>query len=316
MNHISSYSPKIGNFATTGTLLMELAVKNFQQIIEMALQQLVQSSAIEAPLLKAIEYAVFPAGKRIRPLISLLLAHDLGIPSDLVLNKALALELLHCSSLVHDDLPALDNDDYRRGRPSCHKVFGEATAILAGDALIAMAFKLASKPSESQNYSADLLALYEIGEAFLAVCRGQQLDLLNYADLEKMQSLKTGALFACSVKLPAIYIDPSAELIQKFEAFGLELGAFFQHADDYLDIWGSNTARGRSQSSDLKNGKTTKVTGQDQVQALSDLVKTYSTLKESLNGLSSEFEKEVAKKIEFKGLNHIMNLIYSRLDRI
>ncbi len=301
---------------------MESAIKNIQQVIEARLESFISNSQIEGVLLEAIQHAVFPAGKRIRPLISLLLAQDLKLPTELILNQSLAVELLHCSSLIHDDLPALDNDDLRRGRPSCHKAFGEATAILAGDALIALAFEIASKINHNHNFessgkatvSVALTSISLIAEAFKAVCRGQQLDLLNHKELERMQLLKTGALFAVSCKLPSLYFTDNQLLINSFENFGYSLGAFFQYADDYLDVWGSDAVRGRNQSSDLKNSKITRVEGLSKDYVRNDLSLLFKELNSQLLALAKQISKCEGINTDFTGIKSVVSNIHKRLE--
>jgi len=177
---------------------------------------------LEAPVRHAL------GGKRVRPVICLATADSLGLELGGILPAAAAVELVHSFSLVHDDLPALDNDQERRGAPSVWAAYGEATAILAGDALAVEAFRLAL------SYPTPAVAR-ELANATLAMIGGQQLDLEGGADLDRLHSLKTGALFKASVMCALWAADVPIDEHPPWRAFASELGLLFQIVDDLLD---------------------------------------------------------------------------------
>jgi len=197
-------------------------------------------------LTDAIRYSLLGEAKRMRPVLCMSTAEALGLPAETVRGFSLALELLHTSSLIHDDLPALDDDEFRRGKPSCHKKFGEAAAILTGDQLLVDAFSsLARYAPASSSALKDWPLLF--AEAGQALCRGQVLDLIlarkialrsaedSQADLENICRQKTAALFRAAVLAPLSCIAGSGELFAALEAYGGELGLLFQISDDLLD---------------------------------------------------------------------------------
>src|SRR5438128_4698785 len=177
----------------------------------------------------SVRYAIASPGKRVRPVICLATAEAAGAEPEAALPAGAALELVHCFSLVHDDLPPLDNDDERRGQPSTWKQYGEAVAVLAGDALLAEAFRLATA------YGRPHVAR-ELANATLGMIGGQYLDITGTAPSEAtLHSLKTGRLFAAAVAL-ALWVAEVPEAEQRpWRAFGEELGLLFQIVDDILD---------------------------------------------------------------------------------
>jgi geranylgeranyl diphosphate synthase type II len=187
---------------------------------------------------EAIRYPLESGGKRVRPVISLAVGEAAGAAAEHVLPAAAAVELVHTFSLVHDDLPALDDDDERRGRPSAHVAFGEATALLAGDALLAEAFRLAL------SYPTPMVGR-EVAQATLGMIGGQHRDVTGDTDdLAALHRLKTGALFSASVGV-ALWVAEVPESAQPaWRAFGDELGLLFQIVDDLLDADGYAEAYG------------------------------------------------------------------------
>jgi len=177
----------------------------------------------------AVRYPLESGGKRIRPVLSLAVGEAAGAEPELCLPAAAAIELVHTFSLVHDDLPALDDDDERRGRPSAHVAFGEAAALLAGDALLAEAFRLAlSYPTPAVGR--------ELAKATLGMIAGQYLDVTGSgSDLAELHRLKTGSLFSASVGVALWAAEVPEREQQPWRAFGDELGLLFQIVDDVLD---------------------------------------------------------------------------------
>ena len=194
-------------------------------------------------LLEAMRYSLLAPGKRIRPLLALAAAETVAPPDADVLLACAAVELVHCYSLIHDDLPAMDDDDFRRGRPSNHKAFGEATAILAGDALLTLAFEWIAEAGERaahpQNFLAASRALANAAGAF-GMVRGQARDLgepppATVAGLEILHAEKTGALFRASLQVGACAAGAGPDQRAALARFGTAYGIAFQHADDAAD---------------------------------------------------------------------------------
>ena len=216
---------------------------------------------------QAMRYSLLAGGKRIRPVLALATAIAIGRDPTEILPLAGAIELIHTYSLIHDDLPAMDDDDLRRGQPSCHKVFGEDVAILAGDALYAEAIRLllSEQPGEPANLlgvARDLAAATGVD----GMVGGQYIDVAGSAPdgpdgLRRLHELKTGRLIAASVQC-VLALDGNQEpaTIDAFRAFATELGVLFQIVDDILDVTGSQDALGKRQGSDERLGKRTYVT--------------------------------------------------------
>ena len=209
----------------------------------------------------AQRYSVLGAGKRIRPALVYATAETLGIPLDRVDAAACAVELIHAYSLVHDDLPAMDDDDLRRGRPTCHRAFDEATAILAGDALQVLAFKvLASHPAvpEAPGVRVRLIEILADASGTAGMAGGQALDLaaegrsLSLAEVETVHELKTGALMRAGVLMSAHCAEaPEPARIEALGRFGALVGLAFQIQDDILDVEGDSALLGKQTGSDV-----------------------------------------------------------------
>ncbi len=227
-----------------------------------------------ARLLAAMRHGALDGGKRLRPLLVVETAALFGVPLEAAITTAAAVECVHCYSLVHDDLPAMDNDALRRGRPTVHKAYDEATAILAGDALLTLAFDLLA----GEDAHADPLVRITLVRALArasglgGMAGGQMLDLaaegrfgtdgplaLDLAEIRDLQAMKTGALLAVSVEAGALLgqADPAARAT--LAAYGTALGAAFQIADDLLDVEGTAEAVGKSVRKDQQAGKATLV---------------------------------------------------------
>jgi geranylgeranyl diphosphate synthase type II len=220
-----------------------------------------------AGLEEAMRYSLLAGGKRIRPVLSLATAEALDHPRDAVLPLAAALELIHTYSLIHDDLPAMDDDDLRRGRLTCHKAFGEDVAILAGDGLYAEAFRLLlteqrAEPAHLLAAARELASATGVG----GMVGGQYIDVAETAPegasgLRRLHELKTGRLIGASIRCVLILLgDHTPDTIDSFHAFASELGVLFQIVDDILDVTGSEETLGKQQGSDQRLGKRTYVT--------------------------------------------------------
>ncbi len=220
-----------------------------------------------AGLEEAMRYSLLAGGKRIRPVLALATAEAIGLARATVLPLAAAIELIHTYSLIHDDLPAMDDDDLRRGRLTCHKAFGEDVAILAGDGLYAEAFKLLlfTQSGEPANI---LAAAGELASAtgVHGMVGGQYLDVAGTAPdgdagLRRLHELKTGRLIGASVECVLLLAgNHKAVTMSSFRAFASELGVLFQIVDDILDVTGSAQTLGKQEGSDERLGKRTYVT--------------------------------------------------------
>ncbi len=214
-------------------------------------------------LLDAMDYSLTAGGKRIRPVLVLEFSRLLGGNMEDTLPVACAVEMLHTYSLIHDDLPCMDNDDLRRGKPTSHKVFGESTAVLAGDALQAEAFGTilrCSLPVERRAKCAEILA----GAAGIdGICGGQYMDLsaeghaLSAEELSDLQARKTGALLAGACMLGAAAAGAGEDMLNLAGQYGAQLGAAFQIRDDMLDVLSTESELGKPIGSDKRDGKTT-----------------------------------------------------------
>lgn len=237
-------------------------------IVENALKDYFpQPQGPAADVIKAMHYSLFAGGKRLRPILCLAGAEAVGGEEALVLPIACSLELIHTYSLIHDDLPALDDDQLRRGKPTNHTVFGEAMAILAGDGLLTEAFHLMTRTDLINSLDPERLlqVTHVIAEAagYQGMVGGQALDIqtqgreIDPALVEFIHSHKTGSLIDASVTSGAILGGASKEQVKAIRSYGAKIGLAFQIADDILDIEGDIMATGKGVGSDAKMGKNT-----------------------------------------------------------
>lgn len=251
-------------------------VPTYQRRIEEVLARTLEiEGGATARLLEAMRYSTLGGGKRVRPVLVYATGEALGAPLELLDAPAAAVELIHVYSLVHDDLPAMDNDDLRRGRPTCHRAFDEATAILVGDALQARAFEVLANAPTTVGASVQLEMLRVLADAIgtRGMAGGQAIDLesvkqtLGEAALERMHRQKTGALIQASVLLGALSagIQGGAER-GALTTFGAEIGLAFQIQDDILDVEGTTQSLGKRTGADADRVKPTypSVLGMDQ----------------------------------------------------
>ena len=215
-----------------------------------------------APLFEAMRYSVLAGGKRFRPALVILTSRLLGASDDEALPAACAIEMVHTYSLIHDDLPAMDNDDLRRGRPTCHKAFDEATAILAGDALLTLAFDILARPPGGPRAAA-LVAELARGAGAGGMLAGQMADMVfegaqpTAEAVEFIHRHKTAALIASALRLGAIAADAPQATVDRLGRFGEKLGLAFQIADDALDVEGTTEQLGKTAGKDAASGKVT-----------------------------------------------------------
>lgn len=219
---------------------------------------------VPSPLINAMRYGVFNGGKRIRPTLVYLACRALNTDLSLADGPACAIELIHAYSLIHDDLPAMDDDDLRRGKPTCHLQFDEATAILAGDALQTMAFEVLAGDSQlSLQTRLDLIGELASAAGARGMVAGQTIDLalenqsVDSDSLENMHRRKTGDLITAGLKFGAIISNANPEQTGALEQFGRALGLAFQIRDDILDVTGDEQTIGKPVGSDKANKKST-----------------------------------------------------------
>ncbi|MFA3789634.1 (2E,6E)-farnesyl diphosphate synthase [Aliiglaciecola sp. SL4] len=230
-------------------------------------QYFVEQTSAAPRLTQAMQYVLLNGGKRTRPFLVYATGEMLSVPLEKLDVPAFAVECIHAYSLIHDDLPAMDDDELRRGKPTCHIAFDEATAILAGDALQTLAFDmLASPDSVIQDPSKQLKLVKLLAEAsgIHGMCAGQALDLaatdtpISQSELQQLHNLKTGALFKVSVSMATILADElDPKVTQMLDQYSQALGLAFQVQDDILDIVGDSDVIGKPQGSDQAQNKST-----------------------------------------------------------
>ncbi|SDB36744.1 farnesyl-diphosphate synthase [Pseudidiomarina indica] len=250
--------------------LQELLDQSKQQINQYLHDLLQQRPAVAPRLNEAMHYALVLGGKRVRPFLTQAVGQLCGAHPDVVLRAAAAVECIHAYSLIHDDLPAMDDDQLRRGHPTCHVAFDEATAILAGDALQTLAFELLSSPQLAVDPSRQLAMIHVLAKASgdHGMCGGQALDLaatgathLAEPELARIHEHKTGDLIRAAVVLGVLAGGDDAQPFrQHFDDFAYYLGLAFQVRDDMLDVIGNTIALGKTKGSDAEANKSTYVT--------------------------------------------------------
>jgi farnesyl diphosphate synthase len=220
---------------------------------------------LEARVYEAMRYSALAPGKRLRPLLVLASSRLFGVARRSALQVAAAIEMVHAYSLIHDDLPAMDNSDLRRGRPTCHKAFDEATAVLAGDGLLTMAFEVLSHP-DTHGHAAvrcELVAALAAAAGAAGMVGGQMIDLiaetqpLELGAITRLQRMKTGALIAFACEAGAILAQAPYEVRLALRGYAHDLGLAFQIADDLLDVEGSAEETGKPVGADAAAGKAT-----------------------------------------------------------
>ena len=243
------------------TAIIKAWQARFERILPGYLPEPAQTPPV---LLQAMHYSAVAGGKRIRPLFVYASGRALNLTVDKLDSIAVAIELIHTYSLIHDDLPSMDDDDLRRGQPSCHRKFDEATAILAGDALQALAFEiLAGKPASGADPQQKLAIILELAHACGAngMAGGQVLDLaslgtsISQSELEKIHAFKTGALIQVSTVAPALLAMAPEPQIKALSRFGQLTGLAFQVFDDLLDVTGHTEVTGKPSQADAARSK-------------------------------------------------------------
>ncbi|MBN2282530.1 MAG: polyprenyl synthetase family protein [Deltaproteobacteria bacterium] len=247
---------------------LDAYLRERKELVDEALNERIPAGdPLSSSIFESVRYSLFAGGKRIRPILCMAAAEALGGDSELVLPVACALEMIHTYSLIHDDLPAMDNDDFRRGKPTNHTVFGENIAILAGDALLTEAFRVMSEPAGSPLVPAEriLAVIGEISRAagFYGMVGGQVVDIISEGkavDLDTLSYIhekKTGALITVSLRSGAILAGAGDTELAALTQYGGNIGLAFQIADDILDIEGDRDLLGKDTGADGVRGKMT-----------------------------------------------------------
>jgi len=238
-----------------------------KELINSELDKIFRNFASSRHIVKAMKYSLMAGGKRIRPILCLAATDAVGGDLESALPAACALEMIHTYSLIHDDLPAMDDDELRRGKPTCHVAFDEATAILAGDALLTLAFQILSSPVKIKESEAliwlNVIQVISSAAGFKGMIDGQMKDIisegtsLSLDDLENMHALKTGALIEASIFSGAILGNGSQEQIKQLGIYAKNIGLAFQVTDDILNVEGNPAVMGKAVGTDKNRKKST-----------------------------------------------------------
>lgn len=239
----------------------------WQQRVEAAITTVLPAAGSHpTQLYQAVHYAALNGGKRVRPILTYASGELLGVTPQQLDAAAVAIELIHAYSLVHDDLPAMDDDDLRRGKPTCHKQFDEATAILAGDALQTLAFETLAHADAPAETRLQWIQRLSVASGVNGMVGGQMIDLqaeqqtLDDHALRTMHRKKTGALIKAAILMGATPAQPDTKTVQQLSTFADSIGLAFQVQDDILDVEGDSAVLGKPQGSDQEQGKSTFVT--------------------------------------------------------
>lgn len=251
MSHIAEF--QLTEYAEAIRLRVDCALRTYTEFGE----------GCPADLRAAIQYSLLAPGKRLRPMLVLLAAEACGGTPESAMPAACAVEMIHTYSLIHDDLPAMDNDDLRRGLPTCHKKFDEATAILAGDALLTLAFEVLAKDVRPPAVAATCCAALAEAAGACQMVGGQANDIRGdwqHGGLNALESLhnrKTGAMIRVSLRLGALIAGADQSQLDALDEYGWRLGLAFQVTDDLLDVCGDETQVGKRLGKDFEQGKVT-----------------------------------------------------------
>lgn len=242
-------------------------LEEYRNMVEEYLKKAIPETAVpQKTVFESMRYSLLAGGKRLRPVLCLAAAEALGEAPEKVLPIACGIEMIHTFSLIHDDLPSMDNDDYRRGRLTNHKVYGEAMAILSGDALSLYAFKTAAKAEIAPERLINVIKYMAEFSGADGMIGGQVVDIesenteISAETLRFLHENKTSALITESLLCGAAAAGASNEILEKFKKFGLYLGLAFQVQDDILDVVGNSSELGKATGSDADSGKCTYVT--------------------------------------------------------
>ena len=244
---------------------IEAYLSDRASLVDKHLNTLIPQAKGPSKLWESMAYSLQAGGKRLRPILTLAAVESIGGNPDEALDLACAVECVHTFSLIHDDLPAMDDDDWRRGKPTNHKVYGEGLAVLAGDALLAHALTIVLQSPYPQQPTARLAIASELAHATgpYGLCAGQALDLqmsnvdLDDATLQYIHTHKTGALFRAAIRIGAIAAEATSEQLNALTHYADHLGLVFQIMDDVLDLTGSESSLGKTPGKDFRANKAT-----------------------------------------------------------
>ncbi|MCF3629482.1 polyprenyl synthetase family protein [Thalassospiraceae bacterium LMO-SO8] len=280
---------------------------NAKQVTDMLDTLMPLTDTPEARVVEAMRYASLAGGKRVRPFLVTQSAALFGVDTTSALRAAAAVEMVHCYSLVHDDLPAMDDDDLRRGQPTCHIKFDEATAILAGDALLTKAFEVLAAPETHSDarVRADLVLALAKAAGDHGMVGGQMMDLwaetnkLDVAQITRLQRMKTGDLIAVSAEAGAILGKASDDARTALHAYAHDIGLAFQIADDLLDVEGDAALVGKATGKDADANKATFVSllGIDKARQQADMLSEQAAAHLEMFGEKGDLLKQLARFI-------------------
>lgn len=268
------------------------------------IKELRRTESLDENLMRAMEYSLMAGGKRLRPILLMAAADTIDGAGEKFITVADALEMIHTYSLIHDDLPAMDNDDWRRGKLTNHKVFGEATAILAGDALLTLAFEVVLRQRDvAPEILSAVLREISVAAGVAGMIGGQAIDLrsegvqIDLATLKLMHMGKTGALFKAAIRSGALLAQAPADKLNALTRYAEAFGLAFQITDDILDVAGDAKILGKPTGSDAKNGKATYVslTSLDEAKRLAAVAVDEALTALEIFGTEADFLRELVR---------------------
>lgn len=295
--------------------LVQKYIEEKAELINSCISNSIPKKDVPDILSQSMEYSLMAGGKRIRPVLTLAIYEAFGNNADKIIPIASCLELLHTYSLVHDDLPAMDNDDFRRGKLTNHKVYGDAVAILSGDALLTHSFGYMAKylkdlPEINKDTSLQIIEEFSIYSGASGMIGGQVVDLLSenkkptYEDLIYTHTHKTGDLIVFSIRLGALLANANELQLKNLTDFGRNIGLAFQIQDDILDIIGDEAKLGKKIGSDKINGKVTYPTFKGLDASREEVQKLISEAKKYIHniGIETKYLNELADYIIFRDI--------------
>ncbi len=267
--HVPASRSPVATNLSSGAVEFTQHLRELQKQIEVAMDTALSATPdvtrfVPPSLFESMRYSALGGGKRLRPVLVLLASEACGADPLQAMPAAVALEMIHCYSLIHDDLPAMDDDDLRRGRPTNHIVFGEATAILAGDGLLTRAFEVLATEISNKELALACVADLASAAGWCGMVGGQAADLAaettpvtTLAELEQIHHRKTGRLLACALTMGGRLGGASVQQLESLARYGFAIGLAFQIADDLLDVEGSSEKLGKQTQKDAQAGKAT-----------------------------------------------------------